>query len=104
MASILTQCACGNDLPPYSGKGRYTRHCSEACKQRAKRVKGKRHVSALAKAQKSTLHIVPCSIEHANKFVQQYHLHLGSIPLARFAVDVSDGHGVAHGVATMGLP
>ena len=50
------------------------------------------------------LRIVPCSIEQAKRFVDEYHRHHGSSTSARYALAVADEDGLVRGVAMIGRP
>lgn len=97
----MVLCANGCGRPAKASKTYPSKYCSKACKQAAYRLRLKGN-AVFEKSNK--LYIVPCSIEEANQFTKQYHRHLGSIVVARFALAVSDEQGHIHGVAIVGLP
>jgi L-amino acid N-acyltransferase YncA len=50
-----------------------------------------------------TLHIVPCDLEEANAFVDQFHRHHGSVVGHKYSVAIADGDKVV-GVCIVGRP
>jgi hypothetical protein len=108
----MVQCQCDGcvNFVQWSGNGRKPRYCSEACKQKAKRVRAKEkrvtnlYTQVTRNKTQQKLTIVPCTIEQANGYVQRFHRHHGSIPAARLAFAVSDESGLIRGVAIIGRP
>jgi hypothetical protein len=94
---------CENEVV-WSGKGRRSKYCSEACKQKAKRVRASEKRVKRMREQRSKLYIVPVSLERANAFVSLLHRHNKVVPGAKFCLGVIDEQGMLRGVAIIGRP
>lgn len=102
----MAKCAvmnCNNGVV-WSGKGRKSRYCSEACKQKSKRVRANEKRVNLLREQRSKLHIVPVSLDTANAFVALHHRHSEPVLRAKFYLGILDQTGLLRGVAIIGRP
>lgn len=99
---------CPNEIEQHQRAGRKKQYCSEACKQKAKRLRAEeKRVMDLRQSltrNQQRLMVVPCTIDQANAFVKLLHRHHGSIPIARLAFAVMDESGLVRGVAIVGRP
>jgi hypothetical protein len=97
-------CVCGTEFPDRVGGGNPRKYCSEACKQKAKRVtKQANHVKRM-REHRSKLYAVPIELKKANQFVTLHHRHNNPVPLHRFSIGAVDETGLLRGVAIVNNP
>jgi hypothetical protein len=94
---------CTNEVA-WSGKGRKSLYCSEACKQKAKRVRNQTKRVNRMREQRSKLYVVQISLDIANQFVRLHHRHNNPVPLHRFSLGAIDETGLLRGVAIVNNP
>jgi len=97
-------CICGNEFPDRVGGGRAKRHCSVACRQKAKRDRDTVKRIERLREQRSKLYIVPVSLDTANAFVAINHRHSEPVLRAKFYLGILDQTGLLRGVAIVGRP
>jgi hypothetical protein len=102
----MAKCAvleCENEAV-WSGHGQRKKYCSEACKQKAKRVRSEQERITRLRAGRCKLYVVPCDLDTANAFVSLHHRHHKPVPGAKFSLAVIDEPGLLRGVAILGRP
>ena len=97
-------CPCGRPLPEQAGAGRKRRYCSEACKQKAKRVRSQEKRVTRLRENRSSLYVVPLDLNTANEFVTRFHRHNRPVPGAKLCIGVADETGLLRGAAIVGRP
>lgn len=102
----MAKCAipdCENEVV-WSGHGQRKKYCSEACKQKAKRVRNEANRVKRMREQRSKLYVVNISLDTANAFVRLHHRHNNPVPVARFSLGAIDETGLLRGVVIVNNP
>lgn len=97
-------CVCGKEFTDRVGGGRAKRHCSDACRQKAKRDRDSAKRIEQLREQRSKLYAVPVSLDTANAFVALHHRHSEPVLRAKFYLGILDQTGLLRGVAIVGRP
>jgi hypothetical protein len=95
---------CSGCRQEFQPRRKDQRHCSDTCRQKAKRDRDKAKRDRKRQEQRSRLYVVPLALDVANEFVSRFHRHNEPVRGSKFNLGVVDETGMLRGVAIIGRP